>query len=264
MCCLHYRHQDSPKISQSRFFLVSNFLLELYSFIGYLLWAWFHRNHSLNRHNVHSHVSVGYIRLHVGFCGLTQVSLPAEIWKTCNCIVLPLLWDLSEDVTHFVLYMCASAVREGTQHCYQVAVKVIWKIIYTNTLQGNSHPRTRSDLHLQRRRCAACCSLQGKLLEDKTLCSALKAIGLAACQWGISPQSGRCSLWATGAGPLSSTKERLSSPLCGLRWGHRVLWFLPCWMPYNLSWSGPYQRWTKKRHESYCFYRYFPHIEMFW
>lgn len=126
------------------------------------------------------------MRLHVGFYGLTQnlhlLTLPAEIWKTCNCIVLPLLWDLFEDVNHSVLFMCTSAVQEGTQHCYQVAIKVIWKIIFTNTLQRNSHPTTWPNLPLQRR-CAAWCSLQGKLLEDKMPCSALKAVGLAACWW---------------------------------------------------------------------------------
>lgn len=65
------------------------------------------------------------------------------------------------------------AVQEGTHHCYEVAVKVTWKIVYTNTFQSNSHLRTQSNFHLRRKRRAAWCSLQmaaPRELQDAVQC----------------------------------------------------------------------------------------------
>lgn len=149
------------------------------------------------------------MRLHEAtrkLCGLTLVLLPEDIWKTHNCTVLPLPWDLFEDASQYVLCICT--VQEGIWHCYQIEVKVMWK--ECNLHQYVEEQSTFKDMvkpPLCKGAVMPGAPFQGELLEDKMPCSAMQAVAPAVCQWGISPQAERFSMSNRGWSPHLALRE---------------------------------------------------------
>lgn len=144
------------------------------------------------------------MRLHKAtckLCGLTLVLLPEDIWKTHNCTVLPLPWDLFEDASQYVLCICT--VQEGIWHCYQIEVKVMWK--ECNLHQYVEEQSTFKDMvkpPLAKE--PWCLVLPSKGSSWRTRCHAVpckQSHQLSASEAFLLRLKG--SLWATGAGPLT-------------------------------------------------------------